>query len=107
MSRTRRRSHRDREPEVDWEIAVTPGTGALGLTGYPARPIAPAPARVFVVACEVPDCKWESAEESTVVACKRDLVAHAWAAHSPRVALGVDVRVRSRKYRFLIEVVDL
>ncbi len=108
MSRTRRRSRRDRdrEPEVDWEIAVTPGTGALGITGYPARSLAPRPARVFVVACEVPGCPCESAEESTVGAAKRVLVSHAWLAHSRREGEALDVRARSGKYAFRVEIIE-
>ena len=104
MSRTRRRGHR-REPE-DW-TRITPPAGALGLTGYPARPVAPAPARVFVISCEQPGCPWESERATTVRAAKQRLLEHAWRAHSPRIALGVDVRVRSGKYEFKIEVHDL
>ena len=110
----------DHEDTIDW-ARITPSTGSLATEEQPAETSGPTftplglsrQTKAFVIRCEVTGCPWESAQESNVNACHARLLAHAQAQHrgsGPRwrddYAALVDVRIRSRKYTFPIEVID-
>jgi hypothetical protein len=113
MSNRRRRRPREDWDHWDREIAIVPNTGALGSTGQPAEKSAPTitplglsrQVRAFVIRCEW--CPWESDQEASVGACELRLLSHAHADHPGSRADTVDVRIRSRKYHFPIETIEL
>lgn len=111
--RTKFRAWEDETPRdtIDWS-RITPRSGSLGIEEQPAQKSAPVitplgdsrQLRAFVITCEI--CRWESQQESSVTACEIRLLAHTRLVH-PHKGDAIDVRIRSRKFKFPIEVIDL
>jgi hypothetical protein len=115
MSRRRRDRWDRREREVE---EITPQTGSLGIQGQATSPHVEGPAaitplgmsqqtRAYIIACEEPDCPWSSAEVASPGIAELRLLDHARAAHAGIRADTISAKIRSRRWHWKIEQVDL